>query len=740
MRSRTRRTRFVMPVVLACAGAWVFATVASTREGPTPGGPSASTAQAEPTPRPQATPAQPFRIEATYVRVDAYVTKDGEPVRDLTADDFEVLEDGVRQTVEAFEFVEVRPAGPQITRREPRTVAEARDVAEEPRARVFVLFLDVYHIGLAGAHQVRRALATTLEDLLGPDDLIGVMTPYMSAADVTLARRTESIEAMLERWWEFGRRDQLNFRDAEEDAYEMCFPEITPGMSCVSAGRQVAEPANFYAGVAREMIERRRERLSLFALDDLVTWLRGVRDERKAVLMVSDGWQLFRPNPGLTRRSPCELPPEIPGPRVDPTGRLGVSERDRGPFELSRAQCETDRQRLADADTEQDYLDLLDRANRSNVTFYPIDPRGLPAWDTSLGESITTVGGGRRSLTVEEDRRRLGRRIETLRTLATATDGVAVVDSNDLAAGLRRVVADLSSYYLLAYYSSNDALDGSFRRITVRVKRPGVELRARRGYRAARPGELGAVSAPEPGAPDAEAAALTAALGALAAMRPDLRVKMHAAWATAGAESTVWVTFEIDPAAIARTPELARGGQLVVTLADASGQTVGETTKTLAPGERLAALTVAVPRLAPGELVVRSRFTPDGGGLPFADAARVPVDAASAEHGAPRVFRRGPSTANRVEPTADLRFRRAERLRVELPVEPDATLEAVLLDREGRPMTVPVTTSAREEGGRRWVAADVALAPLAAGEYVLQLTVARPGSRQRVLTPVRVVP
>jgi hypothetical protein len=69
----------------------------------------------------------------------------------------------------------------------------------------------------------------------------------------------------------------------------------------------------------------------------------------------------------------------------------------------------------------------------------------------------------------------------SLRMLADATDGLAIVGSNDIAGGLKRVVADLTSYYLLGYYS-NAKLDGKFHSITVRVKRPGVQVRARRGY------------------------------------------------------------------------------------------------------------------------------------------------------------------------------------------------------------------------------------------------------------------
>ena len=82
------------------------------------------------------------------------------------------------------------------------------------------------------------------------------------------------------------------------------------------------------------------------------------------------------------------------------------------------------------------------------------------------------------------------RRVEGLRTLAVDTDGIAVIDTNDIDSGLKRIVADMSSYYLVGYYTKNAKLDGRFRKITVRVKRPGVNVRARRGYKAATAEEL----------------------------------------------------------------------------------------------------------------------------------------------------------------------------------------------------------------------------------------------------------
>src|SRR5205085_11353890 len=105
-------------------------------------------------------PAPPptFRTEANYVRVDVYPTRNDAPIADLTQDDFEVLDNGTPQKIEQFERVVVRAAGPQETRIEPNTVRESRAMLESSRSRVFVLFLDIYHVGVDGSHNIRKPL------------------------------------------------------------------------------------------------------------------------------------------------------------------------------------------------------------------------------------------------------------------------------------------------------------------------------------------------------------------------------------------------------------------------------------------------------------------------------------------------------------------------------------------------------------------------------------------------------
>jgi len=125
--------------------------------------------------------------------------------------------------------------------------------------------------------------------------------------------------------------------------------------------------------------------------------------------------------------------------------------------------------------------DAIAAATRSNVAIYGIDPRGL----TDLGdESIeiqsypddTSLGIGPGSL---QNELRLAQ--DSLRVLSDETGGFAVVNKNDFATAYQRIVEDNSSYYVLAYYPP-DPRPGRLHKIDVRVTRPGLTVRARKGY------------------------------------------------------------------------------------------------------------------------------------------------------------------------------------------------------------------------------------------------------------------
>ena len=151
----------------------------------------------------QGEPAQPtFRAGANYVRVDMYATQDGRAVNDLRAEEIEVLEDGVPQKLEDFEHVLVRPASAGQVVREPDGLGASREAAADPRARVFVIFLDTYHTRMEGSANVRQPLVRFLDRVLGPDDLVALMTPEMGASDISLGRKTTVISnIMTDEWW-----------------------------------------------------------------------------------------------------------------------------------------------------------------------------------------------------------------------------------------------------------------------------------------------------------------------------------------------------------------------------------------------------------------------------------------------------------------------------------------------------------------------------------------------------------
>jgi hypothetical protein len=339
-----------------------------------------------------------------------------------------------------------------------------------------------------------------------------------------------------------------------------------------------------------------------------------------------------------------------------------------------------------------------------------------------------------------EDRARLTARNSSLRTLADATDGVAVVDTNDLSRGLRRIVDDLSSYYLLGYYSGGK-LDGRFHSISVRVKRPGVQVRARRGYlanTAASAATLTKVAAPPSPAASAAAAetrAVEAAVGSLGTFARELPMRLHAVagWTPSGA-ATVWAVAEVGRGA--GSEDWTGGGQADAMLVDGSGRTVATGRAQIAPGSSSIRIALTSNALAPGDYQLQIRTKAARAVAAANDTMQLTLSAAPNATGA-ILFRRGAATANKEVPTVDLRFRRSERLRIEVPTPAADAVAARLLDRAGNALPIPVAAMIRDDvDGSRWQSAELALAPLAPGDYLVELT----AGAVRTLAAFRVVP
>jgi VWFA-related protein len=128
----------------------------------------------------------------------------------------------------------------------------------------------------------------------------------------------------------------------------------------------------------------------------------------------------------------------------------------------------------------------INAAIRANVSFYPIDARGLVA-QAPLGDATKGSPGGQGMYSGSSARAATGKfqgQQETLYALAADTGGKALLDNNDLSAGIVQAQKDIGSYYIIGYYSTNEALDGRFRRIKISLKDSAVSARiAKLDYR-----------------------------------------------------------------------------------------------------------------------------------------------------------------------------------------------------------------------------------------------------------------
>ena len=190
--------------------------------------------------------------------------------------------------------------------------------------------------------------------------------------------------------------------------------------------------------------------------------------------------------------------------------------------------------------------------------------------------------------------------------MVSITDGLRISERALFESGIRRIVDDLSNYYLFGYYSPAKA-DGKFHKITVRVKRPGVQVRARAGYLAAKAGEtvkpMTSVLRRDVRSEDAGAGAVVARVFS---RELPLRVQASAAW-TSERAVIVRAVAEV-PRSTATGDDWSKGGQVEATLMNCAGKPVAKGSATLEPGTFVAQIAIApASPLEPGEYKVLIR-------------------------------------------------------------------------------------------------------------------------------------
>jgi VWFA-related protein len=391
----------------------------------------------------QQDPPASFRGGVDFVGVDVTVTdQQGRPVPDLGLADFEVYEDGRRQKVSSFALVQIpiisgappaKPGGGN-ERVEPDVRSNERDAG----GRVYVLLLDDLHVSALRSGVVKTAARQFVERHLGPHDVAAVL--HTSGRADASQEFTTNPRLLLGAIDKFAGRKLRSAVLEKLDVYTQRNPDEATRADMRM--ERIEDPLSVArADQARSMLA------TLTGLGDMLS---GSSGQRKAVVLFSEGLD----------------------------------------YELAMSAAQTRSGLTTQTNTEAPTLrreleEVIRASARANVSVYAVDPRGLAATGEDLIEVTSLPQNPLLGLTTTAFVDEVKAAQDSLRALSEETGGIAAVSSNDFGGAFDRLVADNSMYYLLGYNSSDPKQDGRFRKIEVRVNRPGLRVRARSGYTAA---------------------------------------------------------------------------------------------------------------------------------------------------------------------------------------------------------------------------------------------------------------
>lgn len=407
---------------------------------------------------PSATPAQEPQtpvvdvVDVVLVNVEVWVEdRKGRPIRGLTADAFEVLEDG--QPVEITHLAEIRETvDASSTNPQPLPVPDAPDAlpAVAPRVEApahLVIYFDHMHMGAASAKRI-------IEDLRGflaagqvdPARVAILLQGFDLQAEADFGSTPEQLEAALTRIAESppvagGPSEARLALTRLQQAWE--FARNTPNPCRIMVNEAKAELG------ARVGELRHSFAVTLDNLRATARFLAGLPG-LKMLVLASDALEL-RPGADLLRFAQNVCP----------------NERDLNEMAL-----------LGDSvDLSRDLLDFTSHANANRVTFFPMQPSGLQVSSVFGAENQTFEPRAVRGLDFTQRTVQQG----GLLSLAKQTGGTAFVNRNGFRKALESVARDMGSYYSLAYAPPHGG-DGLSHKIDVRVDVPKARVRHRLSY------------------------------------------------------------------------------------------------------------------------------------------------------------------------------------------------------------------------------------------------------------------
>lgn len=395
------------------------------------------------------------RVTTNLVQVDAVVVdKNGKAVKDLRAEDFEVLEDGKPQKVTACSYISV-VSKPTIS--STATAAEAvknapplppNPLRPEQVRRTIVFAIDDIGLTMQSLQIVKSALKRFVEEEMQPGDLVALV-------------RTRDGSGALQRFT----TDKRQLYASIDSLHWQCPNRV--GTSGLRPSPCAPFPGQYYGSLTH-------------TLTSLTYILEGLRTlpGRKAMVLVTDSFE--------TLPNPADLLIGVNVNKPEPGATPAVS--------LSRTG-----ESSSTAEDPSKYLDLgrglTQLSNQASVVIYGLDGRGLQptnltaednhdvAQTFSRGPLNDTIYG---TLLTHRSDQMLATQ-QGLQELAHQTGGFAIINNNDLGKGITRITDDLNGYYLIGYRPDDSTFQkrngrAAFHDITLKVKRPGISVRSRKGF------------------------------------------------------------------------------------------------------------------------------------------------------------------------------------------------------------------------------------------------------------------
>ena len=366
------------------------------------------------------------KITTNLVQVDAVVTKGGKAVTDLTADDFEIYEDGRKQTITSFAYISNVPnvtAEPAPAKAKPVAAVPPPRIDPDSQRRTVALVVDDLGLSAESMNQVKKQLRKFIAEELQPNDLVAVI-------------RTSGELGALQ---QFTNDKRLLSRAVDRLRWSICSRAGVSVFRRITTIQSQYEDPEFTCGGNSFVKTMRALRFILDAMGQL--------PGRKSMVLLSDS-----------------LPVESQAIKPEPENE-GLT-----PF--------------ANTTRFNDLLQkIAEKAIRASVVIYAVDTQGLQYAGVTSADTVpltrSTVNS--RINNIMSDRSNLlWRRREGGQLIAAQTGGFQVRNSNSF--DLPRIMADQSGYYLIGYRPTSETFNRRFHHLKAKVKRSGMTVRTRYGF------------------------------------------------------------------------------------------------------------------------------------------------------------------------------------------------------------------------------------------------------------------